>query len=191
MSFCLWLTGLPGSGKSTILRELAAMLASSGISAVSLSLDNIRKVITPEPRYTEEERAIVYRSLALMAKLLVMEGGKNVIIDATANRREYRDLARVLIPEFAEIYIRCPIETCEKREARRLGQPVEHDLYRHALDGTLKGGLPGISAPYEEQEHPEVVVRSDLLSPRESAKRIMAHIESRWPRQTQEKEKTC
>jgi len=191
MSFCLWLTGLPGSGKSTVLRELAAMLASSGISAVSLSLDHIRKVITPEPRYTEEERAIVYRSLALMAKLLVMEGGKNVIIDATANRREYRDLARVLIPEFAEIYIRCPLETCEKREAMRRGQPVENDLYKRALDGTLMGRLPGVSAPYEEPEHPEVVVRSDLLSPQESAKRIMAYIQSRWPRQTQEKEKTC
>ncbi len=191
MSFCLWLTGLPGSGKSTVLKELVAMLASSCISAVCLSLDHIRKVITPEPRYTEEERSIVYRSLALMAKLLVMEGGKNVIIDATANRREYRDLARVLIPEFAEIYIRCPLETCEKREEMRRGQPVENDLYKRALDGTLKGRLPGVSAPYEEPEHPEVVVRSDLLSPQESAKRIMAYIQSRWPRQTQEKEKTC
>lgn len=184
MSFCLWLTGLPGSGKSTILKELAAMLASAGISAVSLSLDHIRKIITPDPRYTEEERGIVYRSLALMAQLLVAEGGKNVIIDATANRKEFRALARGLIPEFAEIYIRCPIEICEEREAMRQGQPVEKDLYKRAMDGNLKGGFPGISAPYEEPEHPDLIIRSDMLSPRESAKSIIAYIQSRWPKLT-------
>jgi len=48
MSFCLWLTGLPGSGKSTILHELSRILSESGIEAVTLSLDRIRKIITPE-----------------------------------------------------------------------------------------------------------------------------------------------
>jgi adenylylsulfate kinase len=181
MGFCIWLTGLPGSGKSTILNEISRLLAASGIKAVSLSLDHIRKVITPEPKYTHEERALVYRSLVLMAQLLVDLGEKNVIIDATGNRREFRNLARALIPEFAEIYVKCPLETCKVREAARLDQPVQKDLYKRASEGKLKGGLPGISAPYEEPENPEVLIQSDALSPKESAGKIMAYIESRWP----------
>ena len=162
MSFCLWLTGLPGSGKSTILKELSQMLSGSGIVAVTLSLDHIRKVVTPEPKYTEEERTLVYRSLVLMAQLLAEHGEKNVIIDATGNRKEFRDLARRLIPEFAEIYVKCPLETCKAREASRRGQPVQKDLYKSAVEGKLKGQLPGISAPYEEPRNPEVLIASNI-----------------------------
>ena len=180
MSFCLWLTGLPGSGKSTILQELSRIFSESGIEAVTLSLDRIRKILTPEPKYTNEERALVYRSLVLMAQLLVEQGEKNVIIDATGNRREFRDLARRLIQEFAEIYVKCPLKTCQVRETSRQGQLVQKELYKRASKGALKGELPGISAPYEEPENPEVLVASDLLSPHESAKRIMAYVESRW-----------
>ena len=180
MSFCLWLTGLPGSGKSTILNELSRMLLESGIEAVTLSLDHIRKVITPEPKYTNEERALVYRSLVMMAQLLVEQGEKNVIIDATGNRSEFRDLARKLIGEFAEVYVKCPLEICMAREAARRGQLVQKDLYKRVSEGALKGELPGISAPYEEPENPEVLVESDLLSPHESAKTIMEYIRLRW-----------
>ena len=181
MSFCLWLTGLPGSGKSTILNELSRMLLESGIEAVTLSLDGIRKIITPEPKYTDEERNIVYRALVMMAHLLVDQGEKNVIIDATGNRREFRHLGRGLIQEFAEIYVKCPLEICTAREGARRGQPVQKDLYKRASERKLEGELPGISAPYEEPENPEVEVPSDLLAPYESAKKIMAYVKSRWP----------
>ena len=180
MNFCLWLTGLPGSGKSTILSELSRMLSASGIEAVGLSLDRIRKVLTPQPKYTDEERALVYRSLVLMAQLLVEQGQKNVIIDATGNRRKFRDLARRLIREFAEVYVKCPLSICQARETSRRGQLVQKDLYKRASEGTLKGELPGISAPYEEPENPEVLVASDLLSPHESANRVLAYVKSRW-----------
>jgi len=180
MSFCLWLTGLPGSGKSTILQELSRIFSESGIEAVTLSLDHIRKILTPEPRYTNEERDIVYRALVMMAHLLIEQGEKNVIIDATGNRREFRDLARRLIREFAEIYVKCPLEICMAREAARRDQFVQKDLYKRASEGALKGELPGVSAPYEKPENPEVLVTSDLLSPHESAKRIMEYIRLRW-----------
>lgn len=181
MSFCLWLTGLPGSGKSTILRELSRMLSESGIEAITLSLDNIRKILTPQPKYTSEERGIVYRSLVIMAQLLVEHSGKNVIIDATGNRKEYRELARSLIREFAEIYVKCPLRICRSREASRQGQLVERDLYKKALYGRLEGQLPGMSTPYEESGNQELEVLSDVLSPHESAKTIMDYVISRWP----------
>ncbi len=178
--FCLWLTGLPGSGKSTIAAELEGLLAEAGVEVQVLSLDRIRKTLTPEPLYTEEERAIVYRALVMMAQLLVTKGERNVIIDATGNREEYRALARKLIPEFAEIYVRCPLDTCMKREGSRRSHWVERDLYNTAAKGKLKGKLPGVSAPYEEPGKPEVQVESDILSPREAAERIFAYVSGRW-----------
>jgi adenylylsulfate kinase len=181
MRFCLWLTGLPGSGKSTILDELLPALTASGFRPVVLSLDHIRKVVTPHPSYTDEERGVVYRSLVMMAHLLVKEGDRHVIIDATGNRREFRELARELIPGFAEVYIQCPLKTCAEREASRRGRAVEPDLYRRAGNGALAGELPGVSAPYEEPAYPEVRVRSDHLSPGESAERIAAYVLSMWP----------
>ena len=180
MSFCLWLTGLPGSGKSTIINELSRMLSESGIEAITLSLDHIRKVLTPQPKYTSEERDIVYRSLVIMAQLLVERGGKNVIIDATGNRKEFRELSRRLIREFAEIYVKCPLRICQARETSRRGQLVQKNLYKKAFDGRLKGQLPGISTPYEESENRELEVLSDLLSPHESAKKIMNYVMLRW-----------
>ena len=180
MSFCLWITGLPGSGKSTIARELEQMFLEAGIHFVTLCLDQIRKVLTAELKYTDQERELVYRSLVIMAQLMVEHSGKNVIIDATGNRKEFRGLARRLIPEFAEIYVKCPLEACQVREASRRGRSVQKDLYKSAAQGKLKGKLPGISAPYEEPENPEVQVASDVLSPHESAGRIMVYIRSRW-----------
>jgi adenylylsulfate kinase len=180
MSFCLWITGLPGSGKSTILNELFRMLSDSGIEVVTLSLDHIRQVLTPEPKYTSEERDIVYRSLVIMAQLLVDHGAKNVIIDATGNRREFRELARRLIREFAEVYVKCPLKICQARETLRQGQLVQKHLYKKAIDDRLKGQLPGISTPYEESENQELEVSSDILSPQESAKKIMNYVRSRW-----------
>lgn len=123
------------------------------------------------------ERDIVYRSLAVMAQLLVEEGQKNVIIDATGNQKAFRDLARDLISEFAEIYVKCPLETCEARETSREGQLVQRDLYKQASKGNLSGAMPGVTVPYEVPPTPEVVVESDQLSPQESAERIMAYIQ--------------
>jgi adenylylsulfate kinase len=180
MNFCIWVTGLPGSGKSTIVRELEQMYAEAGLDFVTLGLDQIRTFLTPDPAYTDEEREIVYRSLVLMARLLMAHSTKNVIIDATANRRAFRDLARQRIPEFAEIYVKCPLEICRSREASRHGQAVEKNLYRKAENGRLEGKLPGISTPYEEPHNPEVLVPSDILEPRESAKKIMDYVLSRW-----------
>lgn len=180
MSFCVWVTGLPGSGKSTIVNELEQSFSETGLDCVTLRLDDIRKVLTPEPTYTDEERQIVYRSLVLMAQLLVAHSTQNVIIDATGNRRAFRELARKRIPEFAEIYVKCPLEICRSREASRDGQGVEKNLYQKAEAGRLDGNLPGVSTPYEEPLHPEVIVESDKLTPKESATRIMDHVRSRW-----------
>jgi adenylylsulfate kinase len=180
MKFCIWISGLPGSGKSTITKELKKSLTQNGIDSLTLNLDEIRKIITPEPTYTSEERSVVYSALAYMAKLLVTTGCKNVVIDATGNRKAYRDTARALIPEFAVVYVNCPLEICQRREAFRDAGIIETDLYRKARSGRLKGDFPGVTVPYEEPENPELLINSEDLTPSESAELIMSYIRSRW-----------
>lgn len=169
MAFAVWFTGLPGSGKTAIASRTAALLKKESIDIKILQLDEIRRVLTPNPKYTDEERDIVYASLAYMAKLLT-ECGVNVFIDATANRRKYRDAARKIIPEFAEVFIRCPIELCMEREAHRKAIFSPKGIYKKA---SMPGAaVPGVNVPYEEPLNPEIVIDSGKLTPDESARKV-------------------
>ena len=180
MNFCLWITGLPGSGKTTIAKEAEELLTREGVSTVVLAMDELRKFLTPEPKYTDEEREIAYRALVLIAQFVVEHSHKSVLIDATGNRRHFRKLARERIPEFAEVYIKCAIEVCKARESSRENRLVEKNMYEKAQRGKLKGDLPGVSAPYEEPRDPEIQVASDALTPGEAAREIMSYVRSRW-----------
>jgi len=171
----VWLTGLPGSGKTTITKKLLEKLERENIQAEHLRMDEIRDILTPEKKYTEEERDHAYRALVLIAKLL-SKNGINVIIDATGHRRKWRELARELIPNFFEVYVKCPLEVCMEREAKRRDNLVLSNLYKKALRRLQTGekveGLGeviGIDVKYEEPENPELVVESDKLSPEESS----------------------
>jgi len=174
--WCIWITGLPGSGKSTIAHLLVRKLKSLGIHAYILSSDALRRVMTPNPKYTEEERNIVYGTLVYIAKLLT-DNGVNVIIDATGNRRKYRDRARREIQCFMEAYVKCPIEVCIKRESRRnidsYGAPK--NIYKKAFTGESRT-VPGLGSPYEEPLNPEVTVDSNKLNPEECAEKILEAI---------------
>ncbi|MEM1582204.1 MAG: adenylyl-sulfate kinase [Candidatus Bathyarchaeia archaeon] len=181
--WCVWVTGLPGSGKSTIAFSLAGKLRSLGIHAYVLSSDALRKIITPNPKYTEDERDVVYGALVYIARILT-ENGVNVIIDATGNRRKYRDQARREISRFMEAYIWCPLEVCVERESRRgvdiYGAPK--GIYAKAFTGESKT-VPGFGVPYEEPINPEVTVNSDKLSPEECAERILKVILDKFVKQ--------
>ena len=151
--FALWLTGLPASGKSSITRELVAKLEALGIRAVVLESDEMRKILTPEPDYSAEERDAFYRSLALIGELLT-RSSTNVIFDATANKRTYRDYARTHIPKFMEIYIQCPLDICMKRDPKGI-------YSRASAGGTTT--VPGMQAPYEPPISPEVTLDCQSL----------------------------
>ncbi|KAF5415995.1 MAG: putative adenylyl-sulfate kinase [Candidatus Methanogaster sp.] len=166
----IWITGLPGSGKTTIAEKVAESLG-----AKHLQLDRVRKVITPDPDYSDKERGIVYASLAYMAYLLV-DSRVQVVIDATANRREYRDLARKLIPRFVEVYVECPIEVCMERERERDTGYAPARIYAGAGKG---GTVPGVDVEYEVPLHPEVVVRSDLMDADGCADQIVRYVRER------------
>lgn len=159
MSFAVWLTGLSGSGKSAIARELVAQLHRRGVEAAVLESDVMRTQLTPFARYTPAERDFFYAALAHLGAY-VAEAGRPVIFDATANRRAYRDAARGRIARFAEVFVDTPLEVCAARDPK--------GLYRAVREGRSVT-LPGAQAAYEAPLAPELVVRGDRGTPAEAA----------------------
>ncbi len=165
----LWITGLSGSGKSVI----ADALKGNFPDFIILRMDDLRKIVTPEPSYSEGEREIVYRAIVYMAKML-SELGHNVIIDATANRRRWRELARELIKNFVEIYLRCPLDICQQREKSRINTHfAPKDIYKKGIDGSP---VPGITVPYEEPLNPELILDTDRLAIEEAVAKVVDFI---------------
>lgn len=165
-AFAIWVTGLPASGKSTVVRALASALAARGVDAAVLESDVFRTVFTPHPRYDEEERETFYRQLAYVGVLLTKHGVP-VIFDATGNRRMYRDGARQQISRFLEVYVECPLEVCIRRDPK--------GIYRAGREGTAKI-VPGLQDTYEPPVDPDVIVRGDSEEPENAAKRIVSKL---------------
>jgi len=163
VSFALWLTGLSGSGKSAIARELLAQLHARGVDAALLESDVMRTQLTPFPRYDEKDRDFFYGALADIAVAVVAQ--RPVILDATANLRRYRDAARSRIARFAEVYVDTPLEVCRARDPK--------GLYRSSQT------LPGVGAPYEPPLAPEIVVHGEGGTPAGAAGRVILQLEAR------------
>ena len=147
-------------------RALKAQLAERGVNVAVLESDALRRVLSDQPRYGPQERDAFYRLLAYMGALLT-EHGVPVIIDATANRQEYRDRARQQIRRFLEVYVECPLEICMARDPK--------GIYRQAREGAV-ANVPGLQAAFEPPQTPDVLVRGDTESPDSAAARVIAKL---------------
>ena len=169
MSFAVWLTGLSGSGKSTLARELVGRLHGRGIEAALLESDVLRTQVTPFARYDEAERDMFYEVLAELGGAIV-ERGRPVVFDATANRRAYRERGRSRIARFAEVYVSTPLEVCVARDTK--------GLYRAAREGKATN-MPGVQAAYEAPLAPELVISGSRGTPAEGVDQIVGWLERR------------
>jgi adenylylsulfate kinase len=167
--FALWITGLPASGKSSIVAQLIPKLQAIGIETDVLESDAVRRILTPSPSYSTEERDLFYRSLALVGSRLLAHG-VNVIFDATASRRAYREFAKRLMPQLLEVSIECPLEVCMQRDKK--------GTYRRGLEGK-SATVPGLQEPYEAPLSPDVAIDTTVVSPEKAADQILALIRSR------------
>jgi|SRR5688572_20771808 len=156
MSFAVWLTGFPGSGKSAIARELIALLHEHGVDVSVLESDVMRTQLTPFARYDQADRDFFYGALAEIG-LLVLQRKRPVVFDATANRRAYRDAARKRIERFAEVYVDTPLEICKARDPK--------GLYKN-----------GLQIAYEPPLAPELVLHGAEGTPADSAKEVLAFL---------------
>ena len=178
MTWAVWITGLPGSGKSTVARAAVEAISTASAPVASLELDEMRRLVTPAPVYSDAERDLVYRALVFVASTLV-EAGVPVIIDATAHRRAWRDLARAVIPHFAEVQLTCPLDVCRAREQARAGGHAPRGVY--AAAGRPGGRVPGVDVPYEPAASPELTVDTLRETPTAAAARV-AKLVADWPR---------
>lgn len=164
MSFAIWITGLPASGKSTIAAALQPRLEAAGLRVEVLESDAVRQILTPSPSYSDEERDLFYRALAFTGSRLVAHG-VTVIFDATATRRAHRAFASQLIARLIEVSVECPLEVCMARDKK--------GTYRKGLAGETKT-VPGLQTPYEAPVAPDVRIDSEQTTAEAAVDRIVA-----------------
>tara|TARA_R110001606_G_C15225524_1_gene634531 strand:- start:293 stop:892 length:600 start_codon:yes stop_codon:yes gene_type:complete len=152
----IWLTGLSGSGKSTIANELAIKLQKEGKLAYILDGDNIRMGLNKDLGFSDNDRKENIRRIAEVAKLL-SDSGVIVITAFISPFREEREKAKEIvgIDNFIEVYIRTSLETCERRDPK--------GLYKKAREGKIPM-FTGIDSPYEEPIDYDIMVSGDVDS---------------------------
>jgi adenylylsulfate kinase len=168
--FCLWFTGLSGSGKTTITTLLVKELRRRGSKLEVLDGDIVRENLSKGLGFSKEDRDTNIRRIAFVADLL-SRNDVPVITAAISPYREIRDEARKKMGDrFIEIYTKAPLEVCEERDVK--------GLYAKARAGEIKE-FTGISDPYEPPKNPELEIETDKQSPDESAQQILDYLEGR------------
>ncbi len=165
----VWLTGLSGSGKSTIAVELEHALIENGLHAYILDGDNVRHGLNKNLGFSPEDRSENIRRIGEVAKLFT-DANMITITAFISPYKEDRDQARKLQGEgdFIEVYVKCPVEVCEERDTK--------GLYKKARKGEIKE-FTGISAPYEEPDSPELTLDTSKLSVEDSTREILKYLE--------------
>jgi adenylylsulfate kinase len=167
----IWLTGLSGSGKSTIAVELEHALIENRHQAYILDGDNIRHGLNKNLGFSPEDRTENIRRIGEVAKLFT-DASIITIAAFISPYREDRDGVRRLLNdgEFIEVYVKCPLDVCEKRDTK--------GLYKKARAGEVKD-FTGISAPYEEPLNPEFTIDSSKLTVEESTRAVLNYLEEK------------
>ncbi len=169
----LWLTGLSGSGKSTIANLVNKQLFQKGLQTYLLDGDNIRQGLNNDLGFSAEDRKENIRRIGEVAKLFA-DSGSIVLTAFISPYQEDRDQVRKLFNqgEFLEVHVDCPVEECEKRDPK--------GLYEKARKGEIKG-FTGVDAPYEAPVSPELRLESGSLDEQACADRLVAFlIEKGW-----------
>jgi sulfate adenylyltransferase len=166
--FCIWLTGLPSSGKSTIADILAPMLMARGKKVTMLDGDRVRTHLTKGLGFTKDDRITNIIRVGFVASEVVKHNGV-VLCSLISPYTTARDKVRAMIGEdkFMEVFIDTPLEVCEARDVK--------GLYALAKKGLVKG-LTGVDDPYEMPTAPELVINTVDSSPAECAKNIFHHL---------------
>ena len=167
----IWLTGLSGSGKSTIADSLEQLLFEKGFKTYLLDGDNIRHGLNKNIDFSEEGRKENIRRIGEVAKLFI-DAGIIVITAFISPFKEDRATVRSLVSEgdFIEVFVDCPLEVCEQRDVK--------GLYAKARKGEIPN-FTGISSPFEKPEQPEIHVHSDKASLNECINEIYSFIQDK------------
>jgi adenylylsulfate kinase len=162
--FVVWLTGLSGSGKTTIARTLEDALKSMNRCVVVLDGDEIRRHLSPDLGFSKRDRELNVERVAYLSHIL-SRSGIITIVALISPFRTSRDYARKLIGDFVEIWVKCSLETCKKRDSK--------GLYAKVMTGEITN-FTGIDQNYEIPFNPEIILDTDKeTSPLQCSQRIL------------------
>ena len=163
----IWLTGLSGSGKSTIGRALEAYLVREGRFAYGLDGDNIRFGLCKDLGFSPADRTENIRRIGAVAQLFC-DAGAITICSFVSPYQKDRDAVRALVPNrFVEVHVDCSVDECARRDPK--------GLYKKALAGEILN-FTGVSAPYERPVEPEVHINTGALTVDQSIEKIIAFL---------------
>ncbi|WP_368929462.1 adenylyl-sulfate kinase [Bacillus pumilus] len=167
----IWLTGLSGSGKSTIVNAAARELFEQGYQVTVLDGDNVRHGLNKDLGFSDDDRKENIRRIGEVAKLFV-EQGTIVITAFISPFQEDRRIVRQLVEagEFHEVFVKCDLNVCEERDPK--------GLYKKARNGEIPF-FTGIDSPYEEPAAPELVLDTGELSREESKQRLVDYVKEK------------
>ena len=165
----LWFTGLPCSGKTTVSQLVFERLQRSRLRVELLDGDVVRQKLTKGLGFSKEDRDENIRRIGYVCHLL-SRNGVIAIGAAISPYRSIRDELRQMISSFVEIYVKCSLEVCTQRDVK--------GMYKRALAGELKN-FTGVSDPYEEPLHPEIVLHTDQETPEQSAGTVLEYLLNR------------
>ena len=167
----LWLTGLSGSGKSTIANAVESKLIELQQHTYLLDGDNIRMGLNKGLTFSDEDRIENIRRIGEVSKLFV-DAGTIVLTAFISPFQRERDVVRKLVEknEFIEIFIDTPLDICESRDPK--------GLYQKARNGEIPN-FTGISSPYEAPEQPEIHIKTDIITIEEAVKQIINYLQKK------------
>ena len=163
-----WFTGLPCSGKTTIADRVAQVLREQGHRVERLDGDIVRKDLTSDLGFSKEDRDENIKRVTFVAKLLTRNGVK-VLATFVSPYIERRRKSREEIGAFMEVYVKCSIEECMRRDVK--------GMYRKALAGEITG-FTGVDDPYEEPPNPELTLDTDKETVEESVQKVLEKMKS-------------
>jgi len=170
-SFLIWVTGLSGSGKSTIANELQNTLHKKGIKTYILDGDNIRNGINYNLSFSPEDRAENNRRIAEISKLFIDAGIVVIAAFISPYQKDRKEVQNIVSPvNFVEVFVNTSLEECEKRDVK--------GLYKKARKGEIKN-FTGIGAPYEAPQNPDVEIKTEEETVEESVHKIITHIQNK------------
>ena len=164
--FTIWFTGLSGAGKSTLSEVIEQRLKERGRSVEILDGDVVRTHLSKGLGFSREDRDTNIKRIGFVCGLLT-RNGVICISAAIAPYAEAREWARKEIGNFVEVYVKCPLEVCRQRDVK--------GLYKLVDEGKIKN-FTGVDDPYEEPQHPELIIETDKETVDESVTRIFAKL---------------
>jgi adenylylsulfate kinase len=166
--FCLWFTGLSGSGKSTISEIVVPELQARGAKVEVLDGDVVRMNLSKGLGFSKEDRDTNILRIGWVAEVLV-RNGVVAVVSAISPYNEARETVRQSIGDFVEVYVKASLEELTQHRDPK-------GLYAKAIAGEIDN-FTGVSDPYEAPENPELVIDTETCTPEEAAQQVFAKLE--------------